>query len=129
MLVMIVYLIALRAIRIKAEDWLDKNRHILFNHAANLKSEDELLEAILTSERLDSQLGGAQGTPTRRAVPSGMERDAGASLLNYERDSAKSEMELTPRHGKSTNRLDVNSNYEQNSPNAKKDLGPFTFDE
>ena len=42
----------MRAIRIKAEDWLDKNRHVLFNHALNLKSEEELLEAILNSPKL-----------------------------------------------------------------------------
>lgn len=34
--VMLVYLIALRAMRIKAEEWLKANKHVLFSHAANL---------------------------------------------------------------------------------------------
>jgi len=52
LLIMICYLIALRCSRIKAEEWLEKNRHILFNHANKLKTEEELLEAILKSPKL-----------------------------------------------------------------------------
>ena len=125
---MIVYLIAMRAIRIKAEDWLDKNRHVLFNHALNLKSEEELLEAILNSPKLHGGDHGGQSTPTRRPVPSGMEKEVGARLLDYEEHDAKSEQAATPRQQKTTNHMD-NNTYEQNTPSAKKDLGPFTFDE
>jgi len=64
LLAMLVYLIALRAIRIKAEAWLEKNRHIIFSHAKNLKSDEELLEAILNSPRLQGNGVGGQTTPT-----------------------------------------------------------------
>lgn len=54
LLVTIVYLIVLRAMRIKAENWLEKNRHILFNHANKLKTEEELLEAIINNPKLQA---------------------------------------------------------------------------
>ena len=52
LLVMIVYLIVLRSMRLKAEQWLERNRHVLFNHANKLKTEEEILEAILNSPKL-----------------------------------------------------------------------------
>ena len=52
MLIMVVYLISLRYSRIKAEEWLEKNKKILFSHAADLKTEDEILEALVNSKEL-----------------------------------------------------------------------------
>ena len=48
--VMLVYLIALRAMRLSAESWLKENRHILFSHAANLKPEEEILEKLVNGQ-------------------------------------------------------------------------------
>ena len=50
--VMLVYLIYLRRNRIKAEEWLEQNKATLFSHAANLKSEEEILEALVKSKEL-----------------------------------------------------------------------------
>ena len=49
---MLVYLIYLRRNRIKAEEWLEQNKATLFSHAANLKSEEEILEALVKSKEL-----------------------------------------------------------------------------
>lgn len=46
--VMLVYLIALRAMRIKAEEWLEANKHILFCPiAAKLKCENDILKKLV----------------------------------------------------------------------------------
>lgn len=67
LLVLICYLIYLRCNRLKAEEWLEKNRHILFNHANKLKSEEELLAAILQSPKLQSGVKPDElGTPKQR---------------------------------------------------------------
>ena len=54
--VMLVYLIYLRRNRIKAEEWLEQNKATLFSHAANLKSEEEILEALVKSKELQELL-------------------------------------------------------------------------
>ena len=80
LLVMIVYLIVLRSMRLKAEQWLERNRHVLFNHANKLKSEEEILEAILNSPKL--QTGGHIGLSTpkaQRTLPSSLQKEAGAT--------------------------------------------------
>ena len=65
LLILIVYLIVLRSMRLKAEKWLEKNKHILFSHAHKLKSDEEILQAILESPKLEN--GGQDlGTPVRR---------------------------------------------------------------
>ena len=50
--VMLVYLIYLRRNRIKAEEWLEENKHILFSGAKNLKTEEEILEALVKSKEM-----------------------------------------------------------------------------
>lgn len=63
---MLVYLIYLRRNRIKAEEWLEQHKNTLFSHAANLKTEEEILEALVKSKELQDMLqdgnrpGGAQ---------------------------------------------------------------------
>ena len=52
MFIMLIYLIWLRKQRLTAEEWLDANRAILFSHAAKLKSEEEILQAIVDSKEL-----------------------------------------------------------------------------
>jgi len=49
---MLVYLIYLRRNRIKAEEWLENNKSILFNSALGLKSEEEILEALVKSQKV-----------------------------------------------------------------------------
>jgi len=49
---MLVYLIVLRRNRIKAEEWLEQHKSTLFSHAANLKTEEEILEALVKSKDL-----------------------------------------------------------------------------
>ena len=49
--VMLVYLIALRAMRIKAEEWLEANKHILFCPiAAKLKCENDILKKLVDGQ-------------------------------------------------------------------------------
>lgn len=50
--IMLVYLIYLRRNRIKAEEWLENNKSILFNSALGLKSEEEILEALVKSQKV-----------------------------------------------------------------------------
>ena len=50
--IMLVYLIYLRRNRIKAEEWLEQHKNTLFSHAANLKTEEEILEALVKSKEL-----------------------------------------------------------------------------
>ena len=50
--IMLVYLIWLRRNRIKAEEWLETHKQTLFSHAANLKTEEEILEALVKSKEL-----------------------------------------------------------------------------
>lgn len=61
--VMLVYLIYLRRNRIKAEEWLEQHKNTLFSHAANLKTEEEILEALVKSKELQDLLqdGGRPG--------------------------------------------------------------------
>lgn len=54
--VMLVYLIYLRRNRIKAEEWLEQHKNTLFSHAANLKTEEEILEALVKSKELQDLL-------------------------------------------------------------------------
>ena len=50
--VMLVYLIYLRRNRMEAEKWLQNNKNILFNSALGLKSEEEILEALVKSQMM-----------------------------------------------------------------------------
>ena len=54
--VMLVYLIYLRRNRIKAEEWLEQHKNTLFSHSANLKTEEEILEALVKSKELQDLL-------------------------------------------------------------------------
>ena len=53
---MLVYLIYLRRNRIKAEEWLEQHKNTLFSHSANLKTEEEILEALVKSKELQDLL-------------------------------------------------------------------------
>lgn len=59
--VMLVYLIYLRRNRIKAEEWLEQHKNTLFSHAANLKTEEEILEALVKSKELQDLLQNRSG--------------------------------------------------------------------
>ena len=54
--VMLVYLIFLRRKRIKAEEWLEQHKNTLFSQSANLKTEEEILEALVKSKDLKEML-------------------------------------------------------------------------
>lgn len=54
--VMLVYLIYLRRNRMEAEKWLQNNKNILFNSALGLKSEEEILEALVKSQKMQEKL-------------------------------------------------------------------------
>ena len=58
--VMLVYLIHLRRNRIKAEEWLEQNKSILFNSALGLKSEEEILEALVKSQKMQEKMNQTQ---------------------------------------------------------------------
>lgn len=47
LVVMLVYLITLRHLRLKAEEWLEKNHDVIFNHAKNLKTENEIIDSLV----------------------------------------------------------------------------------
>jgi hypothetical protein len=72
---MLVYLIVLRRNRIKAEEWLEQHKGTLFSHAANLKTEEEILEALVKSKELKDLLENrnAPTTPNVRNL-AGLER-------------------------------------------------------
>ena len=53
---MLVYLIFLRRKRIKAEEWLEQHKNTLFSQSANLKTEEEILEALVKSKDLKEML-------------------------------------------------------------------------
>ena len=44
---MLIYLIYLRRARIQAEEWLELNKNTLFSQHSNLKSEEEILDALV----------------------------------------------------------------------------------
>ena len=50
--VLLVYLVYLRRIRIKAEEWLKEHEHILFSHAKNIKSPEEILTSLVEHAKL-----------------------------------------------------------------------------
>lgn len=58
--IMLVYLIFLRRNRIKAEEWLEQNKSILFNSALGLRSEEEILEALVKSQKMQDKLNNPQ---------------------------------------------------------------------
>ena len=53
---MLVYLIFLRRNRIKAEEWLEQHKGTLFSQSANLKTEEEILDALVKSKELKEML-------------------------------------------------------------------------
>lgn len=79
LLILLGYLIYLRKSRIQAEEWLEQHEHILFSHAKNIKSEEDILQSLVDhaegKERLEqrrdekahalqSKVGGTQGEAT-----------------------------------------------------------------
>ena len=54
--VMLVYLIVLRRNRIKAEEWLEQHKNTLFSQQANLKTEEEILEALVKSQEMQDMV-------------------------------------------------------------------------
>ena len=53
---MLVYLIYLRRARIQAEEWLELHKGTLFSQTANLKTEEEILEALVKSKELKDNM-------------------------------------------------------------------------
>jgi len=53
---LLVYLIYLRRARIKAEEWLELNKNLLFSQNAHLKTEEEILEALVKSKELKDKM-------------------------------------------------------------------------
>lgn len=47
LLVLLGYLILLRAQRLSAEEWLENNSHILFTHAKKIKADEDILEQLV----------------------------------------------------------------------------------
>ena len=95
---MLVYLIVLRRNRIKAEEWLEQHKSTLFSHAANLKTEEEILEALVKSKELKDLLENrnALTTPTVRQI-GGLET-AGARLVEEEsNDGSKRSNSMTKK--------------------------------
>lgn len=66
--IMLVYLIVLRRARILAEEWLEQHKSMLFSHATNLKTEEEILDALVKSKELQDHLENRNGagTPIQR---------------------------------------------------------------
>ena len=80
--VMLVYLIYLRRNRIKAEEWLEQHKNTLFSHSANLKTEEEILEALVKSKELqdllqDRNRNGSAGNVTGLSVLAGSGKPTG----------------------------------------------------
>jgi len=48
---MLIYLIYLRRARIQAEEWLELNKNTLFSQHSNLKTEEEILEALVKCQK------------------------------------------------------------------------------
>jgi len=72
--IMLVYLIVLRRNRIKAEEWLEQHKGTLFSHAANLKTEEEILEALVKSKELKDLLENRNAPTTPIRNLGGLER-------------------------------------------------------
>ena len=53
---MLVYLIYLRRARIQAEEWLELHKNTLFSSTANLKTEEEILEALVKSKEFKEKI-------------------------------------------------------------------------
>lgn len=72
---MLVYLIFLRRNRIKAEEWLEQHKGTLFSQSANLKTEEEILDALVKSKELKEMLeknqasGDASNSPGNFPAP------------------------------------------------------------
>ena len=89
LVIMIIYLIQLRYARLQAEDWLEKNRKILFSHAVDLKTEDEILDALVNSKEIDHVMRNRHmpSTPSK-SVPAGMEKDVGQRFIDNDDDAS-----------------------------------------
>ena len=71
MLALVIYLIVLRKNRLACEEWLLQNKHILFTHAKNLKSEEEILEELVKGKELRDQVHmSTHNTPPARQIGS-----------------------------------------------------------
>jgi len=92
--VMLVYLIYLRRNRIKAEEWLEQNKSILFNSALGLKSEEEILEALVKSQKMLEKMNNHQVQLSEQNKNKNWndddDDDKGKPLLNGDKGSDKS---------------------------------------
>ena len=81
--IMLIYLIVLRRNRIKAEEWLEQHKSTIFSQAANLKTEEEILEALVKSKELKDLLENRNppSTPNARRT-SGMAQDMSTRLVS-----------------------------------------------
>lgn len=90
LVVMLIYLIALRHLRLKAEEWLEKNADILFNHAKNLKTEDEIIDALVEHKDCEKVIQNPNHLMTpRNQIKSEFDRECGQPLVGQDEDQAK----------------------------------------
>jgi len=81
---MLIYLIYLRRARIQAEEWLELNKNTLFSQHSNLKTEEEILEALVKckeKERIQKEEANAQGSPSQVAG-NASSQNASSALLS-----------------------------------------------
>ena len=87
---LLVYLIYLRRNRIKAEEWLEQHKNTLFSQTANLKTEEEILEALVKSKELKDLLeqrnAPASSSPLTATLPSQPNSNTGL-LLSHDNES------------------------------------------
>lgn len=77
-IVLLLYLIMLRKDRLRAEEWLEANKKILFTHAVCLKSDDEILKELLDSKDKQRELG-----DLRRPTTPQQSHGKGKGMIEY----------------------------------------------
>ena len=76
---MLIYLIYLRRARIQTEEWLELNKNTLFNQKSNLRTEEEILEALTKYKESREENGAGDkstGSSNDRTAPSDNENQS-----------------------------------------------------
>ena len=88
---MLIYLIVLRRNRIKAEEWLEQHKSTIFSQAANLKTEEEILEALVKSKELKDLLENRNNNPGSTPLVAKQQSDLVTRLVSNDASDSASQ--------------------------------------
>ena len=86
----LIYLIKLRRDRIRAEEWLERNDAVLFSHAKNIKTPEEILQTLIEHAEGKAKLDQRQlvDAPAKSTSPL---LDASVALLDTQKQRTNSQ--------------------------------------